>query len=186
MSDTRFRSLSMEEMSSAQREVAQRSMSGPRKKVGPPFITLLHSAGVADPVERLGDYVRFNSVIPQRLTELVILVLSRHWTAQYPWSVHYFPALECGLGKDVVEHIAAGQHPQGMKPDEALVYDFSKGLIEGKGVSDDTYAGLVAAWGERGVVDLIGLMGYYFTLATALITDRYPPAPTGAPVLKQL
>src|SRR5688500_17571699 len=124
MTQTRFKALTLEEMSPEQQQVAQRSLSGPRKKVGPPFISLLYSAGVADPIERLGEYVRFNSAIPQRLTELVILVMARHWTAQYPWSAHCEAAVEAGLSRDVVEEIAAGKRPARMKQDEALIYDF--------------------------------------------------------------
>jgi len=186
MTNTRFKSRSLDQMSPEQQQVAQRSLAGPRQKVGPPFKTLLYSAGVADPVERLGDYVRFNSSIPQRLTELVILVIARHWTAQYPWSAHYVPAIESGLSAAVADQIAAGQRPTGMQPDETLVHDFCKDLLDGKGVSDTTFDALSAAYGERGVVDLIGLMGYYFTLSMALVVDRHPPLKGKAPLLKPL
>jgi 4-carboxymuconolactone decarboxylase len=186
VTQTRFESLTLDQMTPEQQQVARRSMSGPRQKVGAPFKTLLHSAGVADPIERLGDYVRFKSAIPQRLTELVILIIARHWTAQYPWSVHYVPALESGVSAAVVEQIAAGRRPTGMQADETVIYDFCKDMLDGKGAGDQVFAALSAAYGKSGVVDLIGLMGYYFTLSMALVADRYPPVEGKAPRLQPL
>ncbi len=181
----RFARLKLDQLSPAQRPIAERALSGPRGKIGSPVNAWLRSPGVADPVARLGEYVRFESSTPERLKELVILVVSRHWTAQYPWSVHYQQAMDAGISKSTADSIWAGKRPTDLKPDEELIYHFCKTLLDGGTIDDATYARMLAAYDESGIIDLIGLMGYYSTLSMTLVVDRCPPRDGGkAPLLE--
>jgi 4-carboxymuconolactone decarboxylase len=179
----RFAPLSLDRLSPEQKRITDRMLSGARKRIAGPWNGLLRSPRVADPVEQLGEYVRFHSSIPYRLYEFTVLVVARHLTAQYPWSVHYAPAIKAGIDPRVVEQIAAGKRPSsGMQEDETVVYDFCTELLERHDVSDDTYNAMTARFGEQGVIDLIGIIGYYNLISLVMIADRFPPQ-AGAPVL---
>jgi 4-carboxymuconolactone decarboxylase len=183
----RFERLTVDQLSPAQRPIAERAITGPRQKIGSPVNAWLRSPGLADPVARLGEYVRFESSTPERLKELVILVVARHWTAQYPWSVHYQQSMDTGISKATADSIWAGKRPTDMKPDEELIHDFCKTLLDGGEIDDATYARMLAEHGEPGIIDLIGLMGYYTTLSFTLVVDRCPRREgSKAPVLEPL
>jgi 4-carboxymuconolactone decarboxylase len=132
----------------------------------------------------MGDYLRFNSALPPRLSELAILITAREWTQNYEWQAHHDIALKAGLKPETAAAIAEGRRPDGMAEDEAIVYALCTELIENKGVSDATYAKAVKAFGERGVIDAVGITGYYTMLAMVLNTARTPH--TGAAPLKPL
>ena len=128
---------------------------------------------------QLGARVRFHSSLPDRLKEMAILLTARDWTAQYEWYAHKRLALQAGLAPDLVDAIAAGRRPAAMQPDERALYAFETELLGTRQVGDETFRAAVAAFGERGVVDVIGLMGYYQLVSMALNVDRYP-LPDGA------
>ncbi|MBI4190413.1 MAG: carboxymuconolactone decarboxylase family protein [Betaproteobacteria bacterium] len=186
MAHTRFKFLTIDEMSTEQRRIAERAMSGPTRKRGGGWNVFVRSVGVAGPLEQLGEYVRFKSDIPQRLKELVIVIMARRLTAQYAWSVHYPAAIKTGISVSALDQIAAGQRPTDLQPDETVIYDFCVTLLEGKNISDATFASVVDEYGESGLVDLLALMGYYFILGMALTVDKFPPVEGNAPVLMPL
>jgi 4-carboxymuconolactone decarboxylase len=88
--------------------------------------------------------------------------------------VHAPIALKQGISKDIVDAIADGRRPSGMSEDEEICYDLSIELHRNKRVSDATYARAVKRFGEKGVIDLVGINGYYAFLAMTLNTTRYP------------
>lgn len=186
MTYTRFKPLALDQMSPEQRRIAERRLSGPRQNVGAPLNVLIRSAGLADPIERLSEHFRVQRTIPERLKQFVIMLVARHWTAHYPWSVHYPMALQTGVSAAVLEQIALGQPPTGLQPDEAAVYDFCRTLLDGKGVNDAQFSSVLDRYGEAGIADLIGLMGYYTMISMALVVDRFPPVAGNAPVLMPL
>lgn len=171
---TRFKPLSPSEMTEAQRKAYEAIVSGPRGGARGPFNALLRSPDLADRVQRVGEYVRFNSSLPKHLNELAILVVARYWTAQYEWYAHRELALKAGLDARIADELGQGKRPSNMKEDEAAVYDFCKELHEDKSVSDPTYARALEAFGERGVIDLIGASGYYTMVSMILNVDRHP------------
>ena len=118
--------------------------------------------------------MRFKSSLPARLNELAILVVARHWTAQYEWYAHRGLAMEAGLAPHIADAIAERKRPAGMKDDEAAVYDFCHELHEKKSVSDAAYANALNLFGEQGVIDLIGASGYYTLVSMVLNVDRHP------------
>jgi 4-carboxymuconolactone decarboxylase len=132
----------------------------------------------------MGDYLRFKSALPPRLSEFVILLTAREWTQQYEWNAHYPIAVKAGANREVLDAIAEGRSPSGMTEEEAILYDFCRELHHDKAVSDATYDRAIKAFGEQGVVDAIGITGYYTMLAMTLNTARTPAPETGSPVLR--
>jgi len=170
----RFKPLTAEEMTPEQKAMADAVLAGPRASLNGPFNVMLRSPDLGDRLQKVGEYVRFKTSIPPRLNELAILVTARAWTAQYEWYAHYQYAMKAGVPPAVAEDIAAGKRPTKMEGDEAIVYNFTRELIDTKQVSDATFSAVKDKFGERGVVDLIGLIGYYHTVSMLLNVDRYP------------
>ncbi len=149
-----------------------------------PFSVMLRSPEVMLRVKAVGDYLRFRNVLPGHVRELVTLVTARQWTQQFEWSHHYRHALEAGLSRAVIEAVAEGRRPDDMAKDEAAAYDFSIELHRNKSVSDATYARALELFGERGIIDLVGLNGYYSLLAMMMNVARTPPDYADAELLE--
>ncbi len=173
----RFEGLKMDNLTPAQKVVAERVIRGPRGSLGAPWNGLLRSPGVADAVDRLGDYVRFRTGFSARVNELVILTLAREWDAPFPWYSHVPAALKAGLERVTIEEIAQGRRPRGITEEEHTVRDFVLELARTRTAGDALYANFRDRFGEKGVVDMIGLMGYYFMLSLVLTVDSFPMPP---------
>jgi 4-carboxymuconolactone decarboxylase len=187
MSDRRFKELTPETMTPEQKKVADAIQSGPRGAgLRGPFNALLRSPEICDLVQRVGAYVRYSSAIPPRLNEMAIIMAGRKWTAQYEFYAHRRLAIEAGLKTEICDAIAAGTRPVGMQDDEAAVYDFCTELLGTGQVSDDTFKRIADRFGERGVVDLIGAVGYYSLVSMVLNVDRVPLPAGEKPLLKPL
>jgi len=175
----RFKPLTYDEMSPAQRAMIEHLLTGERATTTGPFNVFLRSPEMGDAAQQLGAQIRFHSSLAPRIREMAILLTARHWTAQYEWYAHKRLALQAGLKSDIVDAIAAGKRPSGLQADEQALYVFETELLETAKVSDATYRVGIGAFGERGVVDIIGLVGYYHMVSLALNVDRYP-LPDGA------
>jgi len=182
----RFKPLTYDEMTPAQKTMIEHLLAGPRAGANGPFNVLLRSPEIGDLGQQFGASTRFKSSLPQKLYELAILVTARHWTSQYEWQAHHRSALQAGLSPTIADAIAQGKRPAVMQKDEETVYNFSSELLNTKQVSDATFNAAKTAFGERGVVDLIGVMGWYGTVSMLLNTDRYPVAEGTQPELKPL
>jgi 4-carboxymuconolactone decarboxylase len=174
MNERRFAEIPEEGMTPEQRRVADAIVSGPRGRLSGPFNALLRSPGLAEPAQRLGAYIRFGSSIPSPLNELAILIVARKWTAQYEWYAHRELAIAAGVNPTIIEQIAQGRRPSDLDQEEAVVFDFILELLDTGAISDATFAATVRAFGEQGVVDLIGVAGYYTMVAFLLNVERYP------------
>jgi 4-carboxymuconolactone decarboxylase len=163
-----------EEQTDEQKRAAAEFRAGRGYAVHGPFAAMLRSPEVMLRAMAMGDYLRFRNVLPKRVSEMVILLTARAWTQQFEWSHHYRYALEAGLDLQIIEAIADGRRPDRMAEDEAAAYDFSIELHQRKSVGDATYARALAVFGERGIIDLIGLSGYYSFLAMMLNVARTP------------
>ena len=182
----RFKPLSYDEMTPAQKTMLEHLLAGPRAGANGPFNVLLRSPEIGDLAQEFGASTRFKSSLPQRLYELAILVTARHWTSQYEWQAHHHSALQAGLSPAIADAIAQGRRPPAMQKDEEAVFNFCSELLNTKQVSDATFNAAKNALGERGVVDLIAVMGWYGTVSMLLNTDRYPVAEGTQPELKPL
>jgi 4-carboxymuconolactone decarboxylase len=167
--------LAPEQMDDAQKAAAQALINGPRKGVKGPFIPLMRAPDLMDRLQRVGEYIRFGSSLPPRLSEFAMAVVARDCTNQFEWFVHAPLAMKAGTSPQAIEAIRLGTRPRELSEDEALVYDYTTELLARKGVSDPTYAATVAAFGERGLLDLTGLIGYFITVCLVLNVAHTPP-----------
>ena len=173
------------QMTEAQRDAVEEFKAArDTTRFGGPFVPLLRSPEMLSRARNVGDYVRFNSVLPPRLSEFVILITARHWTQQYEWTAHAAIAERAGLRQEIINAVSDGRRPVQMMDDEATVYDFCLELLRTQGVSDPTYARAVSLFAEKGVIDTIGIMGYYSMLAMVMNTARTPLADGVPPPLR--
>ena len=170
------------DLSPAQRAAAEALASGPRGKLAGPFVPLLRSPELMSRVQKLGEYLRFESALPGRIKELAILIVARHWDQDYEWSFHLPLALQAGVTRDTAEAIAEGGRPV-LTADEAAAYDLLVELLETRQAGDEAYAAALAAFGEAGVIELIAFGGYYGLLAMVMNAAR-TPAPEAEIALK--
>lgn len=143
-----------------------------------PFNALLHAPHVGDAVQRLGERLRFDGVLPARQRELAVLCVAARWQAAYEWWAHARIAGECGLADEVIEAIRRRAQPPLDAPGERLVHDFSRALIDGQRVPEPLYRDTVAALGEAALVELVVLLGYY-SLVSMLLIGFQVPLPDG-------
>lgn len=173
-----------ERMTEAQKKAIAEFAAARGNELRGPFVPLLRSPEVLSRARAMGDYLRFKSVLPPKLSEFVILLTARQWTQPYEWAAHHPLAIKAGLDPEIVKAIGDGRRPARMGEDEEALYNFCDELRRRQSVSDVTYAKTVSKFGEQGVIDTIGLVGYYSMLAMVLNTARTPTA-AGAPVLPQ-
>lgn len=171
----RFPPLTPEAMSPAQRTAADAIMTGPRKSLDGPFNAWLRSPELGDRLQKVGEYLRFNTSLPRGLNEFAILITGREWDSGYEWFAHYPLAIKAGLKPGIAADLKAGKRPAGMSADESLVYDFSTELHRRKQVSDAVYKGVVARFGEQGAMDLIAVNGYYDLVCMTLNVGKVQP-----------
>jgi len=162
----------LDKMTDLQKKYAEEIIKGPRGALYGPFIPLIRSPELMDRSQRIGEYLRYKSAIGTRLTELVILIVARQWTQQVEWAIHEPIALKEGIKPDVVKAIADGRRPVGMSADEEVLYDFCMELHTNKSISDITYDRVLKRFGEQGVMDTLGINGYYTMIAMVMNATR--------------
>ena len=172
-------------MTDAQRKAVAELASGPRGRLNPggPNSLLLRSPDLMSRSQKVGEYLRYNSSLPSRLNEFAILITARQWGAQLEWIAHCPLAIKAGLDPAVAEDVRRGRRPAGMKDDEAAIYQFCTELHQTKGVSDAAFKAVADRFGEPGVIDLIGVTGYYTMMAMVINVAREPlPAGESPPL----
>jgi 4-carboxymuconolactone decarboxylase len=180
----RFRGLAYDEMTAEQKALTDRALAG-RGTIGT-FNILLRSPGLSEAIRGTAGG-RAGSPLTQKLSELAIIINARYWTTQFEWLVHHRAAVQAGISETTVKAIAEGRRPASMPPDEEVVYNFVRELLKTRQVSDPTFAAAKSLLGERGIVDLLGLVGFYQTTSLMMNVDRYPmQGPDQKPELKKL
>ena len=182
----RFKPLTYDKLTPEQKTMAENLLSGERGGMNGPFNVTLRSPEMGDQAQKLGAQLRFHTSLPKKLNELAVIMTARFWTAQYEWSAHKRAALAAGLSPEVIDAIAAGKRPASMQPDEEAVYNFGSELFKTRQVSDAAFKAVVDKFGERGAVDLTGVMGYYCFVSMMLDIDRSPLPEGEKPELKPL
>ena len=171
----RLPKLTYEQLSSEQKAVWDEIVAGPRGKVHGPFHVWLHSPQLLARGQALGLYARYQSSLPPRLSELCILVTSSHWKAAGEWVDHCHIAIGQGVDAGALEALRKGEPAQFKQDDEKVVYELSQELFKTQNVSDATYARAIGVLGQRGVLDVIAVLGYYGLIAMTLKTFMSPP-----------
>ena len=165
---SRLPQISDQDLTDEQRRVMGDITSGPRGEVRGPFIPLLHNPKAADAVQRMGSFLRFDGALPGALREMAILVVARHWTAQYEWFAHHRIAMEEGLDPSICDAIANNQRPDFSDPSLETAYDLVVELHQQHQISEATFNAAREALGEAGIVELIVLCGHYNTISMVL------------------
>ena len=160
--------LEMSRMDEAQRKAAQALIEGPRKGVFGPFIPLLRSPELMDRLQRVGEYLRFESALPARASELAIAVTARHVRNDFEWAVHRPLAVRAGVPEDAMQAIGASRQPGHLEPGDAAIHAFVSELLRTHFVGDEAYAAVHERFGERGVVDLVSTVGYFVTVSLVM------------------
>jgi 4-carboxymuconolactone decarboxylase len=173
LAQQRLPAIAPEQYSAEQKKAAEDFLAARKVPVFGPFEPMMHSPEVMSIARSTGDYLRYHSAIGNTLSELVILVTAREWSQDYEWYVHQPIALKAGISRDVADAIADGRRPTAMSSDEEIVYDFTIELQRNKRVSDATFNRAEQRFGKKGVVDMVGISGYYTSLAMQLNTARY-------------
>jgi len=182
----RFKPLTYDEMNAPQKKMIDNLLAGPRGGAEGPFNVLLRSPEMGDLAGTFGAATRFNTSMPRKLNELAIILVGRHWTSQFEWAAHHRAALQAGLSAAICDAIAEGKRPTSMAKDEEVVYNFVTELLNTTQMSDATFNATKAMFGERGIVDLVGVMGWYHTVSMLLNVDQYPLPDGQKPELKLL
>ncbi|HZO02465.1 MAG TPA: carboxymuconolactone decarboxylase family protein [Burkholderiales bacterium] len=168
-----------------QRKVAEELINGPRGGVKGPFIPMLRSPDLVDRLGKVGEYLRFGSSLQAKISEFVMLIVSREWTNQFEWAVHVPLALKNGIRQEIIDALADGRHPKAMAEDEEIAYEICAELSRTRSVCDTTYRRAVEKFGEVGLIDIATLYGYFVTVCAIMnLAHTPPPADTKvAPIL---
>lgn len=169
----RISELNPENFNEREKEIYDR-IAGRRGKVRGPYLCWMHRPELCDIVEKLGAYLRWDSPISGKISELCICVTARFWDCAYSWAAHWQPAVELGVSPDAMDALARGEHPDFTNEDERVFYRFAMELLKDHLISDETYADAKRVFGEDGVVDLIGAIGNFSMLAMILNTHQVP------------
>lgn len=162
-----------------QRRLAEEIINGPRGALLPPFEPLLRSPELLAHAQRMGEYLRYRSALGQRLSELAILLTARHWSQPVEWAIHAPIARDKGIPASAVQAINERRQPEELQTDEWVVYHFCRQLHQQKKVNHDIWQQAIGLWGEKGVIDLIGINGYYSFLSMIMNGAQTPVPDTG-------
>jgi 4-carboxymuconolactone decarboxylase len=189
----RFSILEPEQMNAEQKQLLDALLAGPRGggDASPeaaakmlrrgPFNAWMRSPDLGNRLQNVGAYIRYKTSLPLKLNEFAILITAREWTSQYEWYAHYPLALKAGLDAKLADELALGRRPSAMTDDEAAVYDFCVALHRTRQVDDAAFNRALVLFGEQGVVDLIGVSGYYTAVSMTLNVAHVMP-PDGVPL----
>ena len=164
----RFPQLTLEQMDSQQRPIAEHILTFSRIGLGGPYHIMLRSPQAAKPIIDMMDYLRFQSRVPNRLREFSIMIQGRLWRSQVEWGSHYEPAIKAGVSAETLAELKTNRRPSSMQPDEAAVYDFCTELFTRHAVSEQTYGRLHQFLNDQQIVDLTLLQGLYVTVASVM------------------
>ena len=191
--NTRFPPIPPDQMTAKQKEFAKTLTDSPRSGNGgggnlnnPPFKVYVRSPEFGIEAIKISDYLRFGTELGPRLSELVIIIAARNWDNDYIWTAHYGAAVKGGLDPSVGADIAAGKRPTKMKDDETIVYNLLTEIYRDRKVSDATFDKAKAKFGEKGIMDMVGLASYYGNTAMTLIVANGTRPAGNEPKLQKL
>lgn len=179
---TRIPLLEPEQMSSQQRDIYNEVVAGPRGRMVGPLRAVIHSPELAAHWSKIGEYLRYSTCLPAKLSELAVIATGRRWNSQVEFYIHASAARQAGIDDAIIEAIRCGEAPSFEDSAEAEIYEFTRQLQETGNVEQVFYDAIVARWGVRGVVELTAVIGYYTMVSMTLnvhdiplIQDAEPP-----------
>ena len=165
---SRYRDITAAEMNPAQKRVHDQIIAGKRGRFGGPFQLLIRAPEICEHASQLGEHLRWGTSLPDRLSELAIITTARFWRAQYEWYAHAPLAAEAGVPAAAIEAIRTGGTPVFAAGDEALTYRVCNEIFRTQRLSDASFKDAIAAFGEQGLVEVIGIIGYYTLIGNTL------------------
>ena len=171
---SRLPELDPAKFSPEQKKVHEAILKGPRGKVVGPLKVWLNNPGLAEHAQALGAYARFNSSLPPRLSELAICVTGAFWKANFEWYAHAPLAIKAGIDPAAIEAIRTGGTATFAKSDEQAIYDFATEMVRTKRVSNGAFERAKKELGLTGVIDLVGIIGYYSLVSVTLNAFEIP------------
>lgn len=171
-SPERMPPLESSEMTAEQRAVVEELVGGPRGKLQGPFFPMMRSPGFMRRAQKVGEFIRYESVLPDDLREIAILVTAVHWSQPVEWFIHAPITVAAGVHEEALEQIAQGQPVTAVGDTAQAVVEFCRTLHREQDVPDDLYDRVRSALGEEALIDLVGLCGYYATLAMIMNVAR--------------
>jgi len=169
--------LTEDKLDDAQRALLESLRAGPRGarvKLGGPFGVYMHAPQYGEITQQLGAFVRFKTSIEPRLSEFAILCIARIWRAQYEWHAHAPIAEQAGVSPEAIGDIKAGRAPKKAAKDERAIFDFVQEIYKTRRVSERNYKRVQGFLGDRGVVELVGILGYYTGVSMVLNVFNVP------------
>jgi len=178
----RLPALNTASLTGGQQALVEAISSGPRGRFSNsgPFAVYLHAPGFGNLAQQLGAHLRFATSVPPRLSEFAILCTAQHWKAQYEWAAHAMIAAKQGVKPATIRDLQAGRAPKSAPRDEMAIYAFVKELYTTRRVSDANYKRVHKLVGDAGMVELVGILGYYVMVSMTLNVFRLP-VPEGTP-----
>ncbi len=178
----RLPALAAENFSAEQQALVAAIESGPRGRFSNdgPFAVFLHAPGFGQLAQQLGAHMRFRTSVPPRLSEFAVLVTAQYWRAQYEWAAHAVIAEKQGVKAATIRALKAGRAPKSAPRDEMAIYAFVKELYAKRRVGDANFKRVHKLLGDAGMVELVGILGYYAMVSMTLDVFRMP-APAGTP-----
>lgn len=177
----RFPQITLEQIAPEGQQLAQEILKISSVGLAGPYNVMFRSPVFADRMKKLLDYLRFNTSLPIRLNEFAILIQAVEWKSQVEWYAHYPLALKAGLPQSVADDLKGGIRPNGMKPDEEVVFDLCTTMIKKHEISDELFNKAKSILGEQQLVDLVAVSGTYVTVAMLLSLGQEMP-PEGKPL----
>ncbi len=178
----RFGPLTPETMTPEQKTMARNMAHGPRGDLRGPASAYLRSPELGDALQQVGAMVRFKIAFPLGVRELAAAMASRYMNSPYEWAAHSVQSVDAGIGKDTIDAIGHNKRPKHMKPDEEAVYNFTDDLLQRHSVTDAHFKAVKDRWGDHGVMDLVGVVGYFVVVGMALNVDIHPAPPNANPL----
>ena len=181
----RMGELAVADYTPAQKEAADFFEQTRGVKLAGPFDILLRSPEVLKRAQYLGAFLRYDCSLSGALSEFAILVVARIWSNDYEWFIHMPIAKKQGVSEAIIDAIRHGRRPEGMSEEQAAIYDFSSELMVKRRVTNETYARAHKLFGDKGIIDLSALNGYYSLLAMTMNAVEMA-CPEGAEELPKL
>lgn len=165
---SRLPHLSYDEMTKEQQSLHDEILVGPRKRIAGPMHAWFLNPEYGSLIQKVGAFCRYNTSLPPRLSELAIIIVARFWQADVEWIAHSKIAMENGISQEVVDSIEINQRPDFEEADEALIFDLTASILETKRVPDDLFQKAKDEMGDKTLLELTGIIGYYCNVAVQL------------------
>jgi 4-carboxymuconolactone decarboxylase len=172
----RIREIPADQLSAEQRTVFERLTAGRGRILGP-YKVWIHSPAVAAGMEQVGTFLNKRSSLSTRAVEIGILVIARHWNADYVRQAHIRAGLAAGLSQETIDAILAGRDPALADAHERAVHAFATALVAGAKLTDAEFAAIESALGREGIAEVLVLLGYYTSVSLAMKVHEVPIPP---------